>query len=1158
MMRVSCILAAAFLGVAQGQQLPAEVWRAGADALAREPGLVRFYSFKDAAAVQSNRAEAAAAMTFKPDGRSVLTTEQGRVAGLAAAVLDGESFEAPALTFPSNAFTVAVWLRPLAAGGKAVGSGTSGMIASSGSGYYDGWRLLLPDWKTRRPALELGKEKGAFSVRASDALSAGFWNHVAATWDGARARVYVNGMLSSEKPYAGQAAAPKGSLRLGFSGYGVGSLKMAVDELAVFDRALPPEQVAELSLVGQPLPAALRPLVRQAQEAAGAGHAGGAGAAYRAVAAAAGVPAAWKLWAELAVARLPDATRGARAGTEACAALFENPAAPAHLRGQAMETLVQVCYSGRGSELPSRVLAKLPELIELDADSQRLFGLALAEAYMREKNDKAADGVFKQILAVTLDEPRDRAEIRQRYAQALWQLGRWGDAREQYALLMADARLPAQVRGLAALSVAQVWRQEGKLAEAADAYGAVTGVVDRASHLRDEAAACAAECANQLAGRPARDPESTRQRALPLPEPSVRYFVSPKGRDANPGTYGKPFATLERARDAVRGHKRQGALPQGGACVYLRGGRYAVTNTFTLSEADSGGIGAPVVYRAWQDERPVFDGGFHVRGFRKVRDAAVLGRLPPEARGKVYVADVKAQGFAALGAQPGYGRGQTNQAVRELFQDGQPLEPARWPNAGNLRMEKANITNLVFSCPTNRIARWARADDLMANGYWLHLWAECTVPVASADAATGVFTLKAKPYHDMRDGRPFYVLNLLEEIDRPGEWFLDRAGGLLYVWPLKHPRFSEWVLSRWDKPFVEAKSIQDVVFQGLTFEYGQQHGLVLGTCANVTVAGNVIRRLGGTALTVGDGANVKIYGNVLHTLGHAGMLVGGGNRKNLTSGRIVIENNDVGHFARCSRTYNPALLLEGCGARVAHNRFHHAPSSAMRIEGNDHLIEYNRVDHVVRESDDQGGIDMWCNPSYRGVTIRFNHWQDIGGGEAPCGQAGIRFDDAISGMVVYGNLFERTSAGHFGGVQIHGGHNNIIDNNVFTGCRYGVSFSAWGPKRWEDFLESAHVKRLLYADVNIRLPPYSTRYPELADLRSRPDSNRIWRNLFIGAEEAFYKKPKGTEEWENRVFAETPDLKAVEDHTPFRPLPPLEEIGLYDDPLRVRAGLNDL
>jgi len=391
----------------------------------------------------------------------------------------------------------------------------------------------------------------------------------------------------------------------------------------------------------------------------------------------------------------------------------------------------------------------------------------------------------------------------------------------------------------------------------------------------------------------------------------------------------------------------------------------------------------------------------------------------------------------------------------------------------------------------------------------------------------------------------------LEEIDQPGEWYLDRASGKLYVWPVTHPWFSEIVLSRWDKPFVQATKVQEVDFQGLTFEYGQQHGLVMEGCINATVAGCVIRRLGGTALTVLRGANVMIYGNVMHTLGHAGMHVSGGNRQNLTSGQIVIENNDVGHFGRCSRTYNPALLLEGCGARVAHNHFHHAPSSAMRIEGNDHLIEYNQVDHVVQESDDQGGIDMWGNPSYRGVVIRYNRWQDIGGGEIPCGQAAIRFDDAISGMVVYGNWFERTSNGHFGGVQIHGGQNNIVDNNVFVGCRYGVSFSPWGQKRWEEYLGRTSVRSELYSEVNIRLPPFSKRYPELAELAWKTDVNSVWRNVFVGSEEVFYHAPKGVDAWDNQTFATMPDLAALSAKTPFRPLP-LDEIGLYDDPQRAR------
>ncbi|MDX9867005.1 MAG: right-handed parallel beta-helix repeat-containing protein [Kiritimatiellia bacterium] len=1113
-----------------------------------EPGPVRRYAFGNlTGGAVSNAAGPGDAMLNK----KAPVTGAGRLAGSRAAVLDADVFSAPAVTQASNAFTVAVWLRPLAAGSKKVGGGSGGMIVSNGSGYYDGWRLLLQDWRTRRPTVELGKEKGALNVQARDALSAGFWNHLAATWDGARVRLYVNGMLSAEKPHAGPLVPPRGALCAGFSGYGVGSLNMAIDTLAVYDRALPPETIARIALDGEALPAGCLPLLIRAQTAAGADAVGEASQAYRALAEKRDASDVWRRWAALAAVRFVETAAERRAGAEACEALIADPAAPEPLRGQAIEFLVQICHKGLGGEwLSSRVLSELPGRLELDAAGQRLFGLALARAYQREQRWDAAYGVCRQLLESAGDDPEAVAEIRQEYAGLLWRGGKTDEARAQYAALAADKRLPESARGLAALTVAQVWRGEGKHAEAAAAYRAVTGTVSRFTHLLDEARAGAEASDNLLAGRPARDPEASRRRLAPLPEPAVRFVVSPKGRDTNPGTFEQPFATLERARGAVRAAKRDGILPPGGACVFLRGGRYAVTNTFVLAEEDSGNFGAPVVYCAWPGERPVLDGGFRVRGFWRVRDADTLGRLPAEARGHVMVANLTKQGYAALEAQAAYGRSQTNETVRELFQDGRPLEIARWPNEAFLAMEAANITNLTFTCPTNRLARWTRADDLMANGYWFHLWAECTVPVAAVDAATGRFTLRQKPYHNMRAGRPFYVLNLLEEIDRPGEWFLDRAAGRLYVWPLRHPWRSKLTLSRWDRPFVEARKVQEVVFRGLTFEYGRQNGMVLDACANVLVAGNVIRRLGGTALLVTQGANIRIYGNRMETLGHAGMRVEGGNRINLTSGHIVIENNEISHFARCSRTYNPALLLDGCGARVAHNHFHHAPSSAMRIEGNDHLIEFNRVEHMVRESDDQGGIDMWCNPSYRGVVIRYNLWRDIGGGHAPCGQAGIRFDDAISGMVVYGNRFERTSTGHFGGVQIHGGQNNIIDNNLFTGCRYGVSFSAWGQKRWEEFLGREGIRKLMYSTVNISLPPYSTRYPELAGLPGKADVNRVWRNLFVGTEEALHKKPKGTETWGNRVFAEAADPEGDAACSPFAALPPEAEIGPYADPFR--------
>ena len=113
----------------------------------------------------------------------------------------------------------------------------------------------------------------------------------------------------------------------------------------------------------------------------------------------------------------------------------------------------------------------------------------------------------------------------------------------------------------------------------------------------------------------------------------------------------------------------------------------------------------------------------------------------------------------------------------------------------------------------------------------------------------------------------------------------------------------------------------------------------------------------------------------------------------------------------------------------------------MRVGGNDHVVEYNDVYRVVLESDDQGGVDMWGDPTFRGNIFRCNYWHHIGNWRHPnegpdCGQAGIRLDDAISGVLIYGNIFYRASSGKagFGGVQIHGGKDNIFDNNLFVDC----------------------------------------------------------------------------------------------------------------------------
>ncbi|MBM4045739.1 MAG: right-handed parallel beta-helix repeat-containing protein, partial [Planctomycetes bacterium] len=286
--------------------------------------------------------------------------------------------------------------------------------------------------------------------------------------------------------------------------------------------------------------------------------------------------------------------------------------------------------------------------------------------------------------------------------------------------------------------------------------------------------------------------------------------------------------------------------------------------------------------------------------------------------------------------------------------------------------------------------------------------------------------------------------------------------------------------------------------------------------------------------------------------------VKGGDRKTLTPGGHFVENCHIHDFSRLDRTYTPAVWMDGVGNRIAHNLFHDSPGHAIRLEGNDHAIEFNEIHHVVTETDDQGGLDIWFNPTYRGNVMRFNFWHDIGNG-GEFSQAGIRLDDAISGVHIYGNVFWRCSNGHFGGLQIHGGKENVVENNLFADCKYAVSFSGWGEKRWKEFLASDATVKALQA-VDAANPPYSTRYPALARLAERADVNLISRNLVFNCGE-FLTRDRGLQDLmdshltsQDPGFVDAPrgNFQLKPTHLApigFQPIP-FDEIGTYQDGLR--------
>lgn len=223
----------------------------------------------------------------------------------------------------------------------------------------------------------------------------------------------------------------------------------------------------------------------------------------------------------------------------------------------------------------------------------------------------------------------------------------------------------------------------------------------------------------------------------------------------------------------------------------------------------------------------------------------------------------------------------------------------------------------------------------------------------------------------------------------------------------------------------------------------------------------------------------------------------GGDRERLIGAGHFLEDCHLHDFGRLYRTYRPAVLIEGVGNRIRHNRIHNGPHNAIQLTGNDHVIEFNEIYEVCYETGDVGAFYMGRDWSERGTVIRFNHFHDIKG-PGLHGAMSVYLDEAASGVTIYGNLFVRTSRAAF----IGGGKDNTVENNIFVDCQPSVHIDARGMNWMQDLVEEGGIMPDRLRAMPYDGSPWCERYPDLVGLleghRSAPTGNRVTRNLSVG------------------------------------------------------------
>ena len=664
-------------------------------------------------------------------------------------------------------------------------------------------------------------------------------------------------------------------------------------------------------------------------------------------------------------------------------------------------------------------------------------------------------------------------------------------------------------------------------------------------------------------------------------------FISPKGTDDNPGTKLKPFATLERARDAIRELKRNETLPKDGITIWLRGGDYLRSHTFELTAEDSGTSEAPIEWRAYNNERVRLLGGQKISGFQKIVDPEVRARLDESARDNVLQTDLREQGIHEFGVMQSRGFARpTVPAHGELFFKSHPMTLARWPNEGGWEQIKdfpkeagaddghgttLGTLSAGFFYESNRPARWKSTENIWIHGYWAYDWANSYERIIELDPSRR-FIRTTKPYgnYGFRKKQRFYYLNILEELDEPGEWFVDTKTGVLYFWPPSPIESGEVLYSQLEAPLLKLTSASYLTLRGIVFEAMRGNAIEITGGEGNRIVSCLLRNIGNWAVIITDGQKHGVMSCDVFDTGDGGVSLKGGDRQTLTPGRHYVENCHFARLGRWSKCYVPAVSMTGAGLRASHNLIHDHPHCAILFWGNDHLIEFNDIHHIALETGDVGAIYTGRDYSFRGNCIRHNFIHETGG--VGMGSMGVYMDDCVSGTEVFGNVFYQAHWAMF----IGGGRDHRVINNLFVDCDPAIRADGRGLDTkpvWRNMVDRTMRERLWAVPHKL----YRRRYPELKTLDAYygppdgesitgdsftgvpPEGNLITRNVCFGKwlEISWNAKPELFNVRDNYV---TEDLSKVgrpetDFHiskdspvweTGFKPIP-FDRIGLQDD-----------
>ncbi len=546
------------------------------------------------------------------------------------------------------------------------------------------------------------------------------------------------------------------------------------------------------------------------------------------------------------------------------------------------------------------------------------------------------------------------------------------------------------------------------------------------------------------------------------------FFVSTNGDDQNGGTQEAPFATIHRAQRAAR----ERGLP---VTITIRAGTYSLGRTLSFSSEDSGISSGQVTYRAYPGEPVTLSGGVRLTcDWHPYKNGIMMCRLPQAAVGKLTFDQLFVNGKRQIRARyPNYDNSDPKnftgyiRAASDLSDDIPNPHPD--PNE-DMSFSSGAPRGVRFDPSTFSQKSWERPGEAIIHIYQAMYWGNLQWQIKDIDREQHILwfghggqQMGAKWFEDpchVNQNSYFYVENVFEELDLPGEWYLDRETSTLYYLPpdnldLESAIIEIPVLQRLVEFMgTQYKPVQHITLQGLRFAHTTS--TFLETYEVPSLSDWSIHR-GGTIYLQGA-RHCAIQDCFFDAVGGNGLFMNEHNRDNLVTGCKFTESGDsaicfVGSLERtvgtqrnfpyeCSATNN---LIHDCGVfgkqiagvyisrakriTASHNEIYNMPRAGICIGDGTwggHVIEYNFIHNTCRETGDHGPLNAWgrdkywcLGQSHLPYTSHRSH------------DAGLVKIDAMEPVILRNNFFKETSGW---GLDLDDGASNYeIYNNLCLG-----------------------------------------------------------------------------------------------------------------------------